>query len=128
MFWYGTPTNVYRVSGWNYSSYEAVPEVQHPQTHTLSLCGTTLSAGLRSVLYSSITLVASHRSCNRQMVASITACNGVLWTSGLEHNNSLIMASREIMTRKCKFFVFVSFTFFIQSRLIEFKITRFPRA
>jgi len=26
------------------------------------------------------TLVASHRSCNRQMVASKSTCNGVLWT------------------------------------------------
>ena len=80
----------------------AIPDVRHPQMHTLPLCGATLSAGVRSVLYSSFTLVASHRSCNRQMVASITVCNGVLWTSGLEAWFQLPLYSREIMTRKCR--------------------------
>ena len=41
------------------AAIEEVPEVWHPQMHILSLGGATWSAGLRSVLYSSITLVAS---------------------------------------------------------------------
>ena len=47
------------------AAIEEVPEVWHPQMHILSLGGATWSAGFWSVLYSSITLVASQQLCNR---------------------------------------------------------------
>ena len=69
------------------------------------LCGATWSAGFRSVLYSSITLVASHRSYNRQMVASKPRAMAFFELPVWNITTAWFLFplySRESMTRKCR--------------------------
>ena len=95
----------------------------HAYAKVYVLLNASMSYCCKTLLYININrnyyTVTSRRSCNYQMVASKTTCNGDLWTSGVERNNNLISAfliqPRNYDTQMQN----ISFTFFIQSLLIE---------